>query len=58
MSNKKFIIILLLIGLVAGFFWAFTFGNNPGFSDDARSYDEFAQTLINSSFKTNLWVKN
>jgi len=57
-SQKKFILVLIIVGLIVGFVCAFTFGNDPGFSDDARSYDEFAQTLMQDGFKTDLWVKN
>jgi 4-amino-4-deoxy-L-arabinose transferase-like glycosyltransferase len=56
--QKHFIIILILLSLVSGIVWAFTFGNNPGSSDDARSYDEFAQTLVSDGFKTDQWVEN
>ena len=58
MRKKIFFIFLFLACLLAGFFWAFSFGNNPGFSDDARAYDETAQKILKSEIAQDIWIKN
>jgi len=52
-TNKQFILILMVLALISGFFWAFVFGNDPGVSDDARGYDETAQSIVSEGIFNN-----